>query len=102
MRNIMDAKTIQAYAELVATTIVIRDENGDKRRETTDIERDYIYAVVKSALDTLNFNKNHDVQAIIDMAEFTIDALIDNCNGYLTVYNPIKSFVKNVWEVKEA
>ena len=98
-REKMDYQLLYNYAELVATTIVIRDENhSDERRDTTNEERDYIFAVVKSALYSLNYNCDADVQAVADMAEFTIDELIPNCNGYLTVYNPIKRFVEQMWD----
>lgn len=106
MRVYKTEAELKEIAEAMSETVMIRTyENGnsnDTRRKTTKKEKDIIYNVAYGAL--LGMNWGEDVrsselaaQAIIDTAEFTINRFISNCNGYDTMYIPLKRALAN-WE----
>ena len=95
--------------EAMSETIMIRTyENGnsnDTRRKTTKPEKAIIYKIAYGALLALNHGEEvrssrMAEQSIIDTAEYTIDLFIPECNGYDTIYIPLKKALAN-WE-KEA
>lgn len=100
---------LREMAEGISQEIVIRTyENGnsrDTRRKTTAKEKGIIYRVAYGALLALNHGEEVRSsrlaeQFIVDSAEFTIDLFIPDCNGYDTMYNPLKKALAN-W-AKEA
>lgn len=100
---------LKEIAEGISQEIVIRTfENGssrDTRRKATVKEKAIIYRVAYGALLALNHGEDSRSsqlaeQKIIDTAEFTIDLFIPDCNGYDTMYIPLKKAVAN-W-AKEA
>lgn len=100
---------LKEIAEGISQEIVIRTyENGnskDIRRKASKPEKDIIFKVAYGALLALNYGEDSRSsrlaeQKIIDAAEFTIDLFIPNCNGYDTMYNPLKKALAN-W-AKEA
>lgn len=103
---------LKQMAEHISKSIVYRYyDNGnsrDERRETTRFERDVLYNIAYGALLTLNWGEDNRgrnagaEQAIIDAAEFTCDLFIEKltgleCNGYMTIYIPLKDAVRD-WE----
>lgn len=92
---------LREVAEAISEEIVIRTiENGnsrDTRRKATVKEKAIIY---RGALLALNHGEDSRSsrlaeQKIIDTAEFTIDLFIPDCNGYDTMYIPLKKAVAN-------
>lgn len=100
---------LKEIAEEISDTIMIRTyENGcsrDTRRKSSRIEKDIIYRIAFGALLGLNWGEDCRSsriaeQKIIDSAEFTIGLFIRDCNGYDTIYNPLKKALAN-WEKEE-
>lgn len=99
MKNERELKEI---AEQLSQTIRIRTkERNDIRRDATDEERKALYNVFFSALFTANEfreNFNDTIKSVIKHnGETTIDSFLPDCNGYLSVYNPLDS-VLTEWE----
>lgn len=95
-------KELKEIAEQLSQTIRIRTkERNDIRRDATDEERKALYNVFFSALFTANEfreNFNDTIKGVIKHnAETTIDSFLPDCNGYLSVYNPLDS-VLTEWE----
>lgn len=97
---------LKEIAMKIAGSITIRtEENGnsiDTKREPTEAESTIIYKLAYSALLGLNWGEkcrsNEDMaQAIIDTMEFAIDLFLPDCNGYDTIYIPLKNAVSN-WQ----
>lgn len=87
-------KELKEIAEQLSQTIRIRTkERNDIRRDATDEERKALYNVFFSALFTANEfreNFNDTIKSVIKHnAETTIDSFLPDCNGYLSVYNPL-------------
>ena len=87
-------KELKEIAEQLSQTIRIRTkERNDIRRDATDEERKALYNVIFSALFTANEfreNFNDTIKSVIKHnAETTIDSFLPDCNGYLSVYNPL-------------
>ena len=100
---------LKEIAEGISQEVVIRTyENGnsrDTRRKAIVKEKAIIYRVAYGALLGLNWGEDCRSsqlaeQKIIDTAEFTIGLFIPDCNGYDTIYIPLKKAVAN-W-TKEA
>lgn len=91
-------------AEHIAEDITIRTDAGDEAREATAEEAAIIKAVALGALLSARWvRKPEALQTIIDTAEFTLNQLMkttlprfdsdgreQECNGYLTIYAPLK------------
>lgn len=108
MRKHYTETRLRELANTIADTMVERTyDNGnscDTRRKTNGEERIVLYNVAFGALLALNWGESHrgtrgEEQAIIDAAEFTIDLFLPHCNGYDTIYNPLKRVLKD-WEVE--
>lgn len=86
-REVKTEAELKEIAEAMSETIMIRTyENGnsnDTRRKTTKPEKAIIYKIAYGALLALN-------HGIVDSAEYTIDLFIPECNGYDTIYIPLK------------
>jgi hypothetical protein len=86
---------LRAYAELKASSIVIRsyDKNGnskDERRETTEPERKIITAIILGGL--LAIRDGADKQSVKDACEYIGKLQIPEMNGYDTIYNVIGDY----------
>lgn len=90
---------LKEIAEGISQEVVIRTyENGnsnDTRRKTTKPEKAIIYKIAYGALLALNHGEEvrssrMAEQSIVDSAEYTIDLFIPECNGYDTIYIPLK------------
>lgn len=93
---------LKEIAEGISQEVVIRTyENGssrDTRRKATAKEKAIIYRVAYGALLALNHGEEARSsrlaeQSIVDGAEFTIDLFIPDCNGYDTMYRPLKKAI---------
>ena len=87
-------KELKEIAEQLSQTIRIRTKEGnDIKRDATNEEQKALYNVFFSALFTANqFRENYNdtIKSVIKHnAETTIDLFISDCNGYLSVYNPL-------------
>lgn len=91
-----------AIADKIAQSIVIRTYNNgsscDTRRETTAEEQRAIYNVANGALSSLQWGADtmqdpRLERSIIDTAEFIINQFLPDCNGYDTIYIPLKNAV---------
>lgn len=110
-----DASALREAAQRIASKVTIRYmTNGtsrDVQYESAADEYTIIYSVAVGALLTVNWNNvmNHgatreaELQAVLDQAEFTLDALFENqrdgdalngshVNGYDTIYLPLRAF----------
>lgn len=96
----------------ISQRIAIRTYDGgnsrDEWRDADDAESRALFNIAFGALLTLNWGEDNRgrnsgaVQAIIDAAEFTCDLFIreihgEECNGYMTMYCPLKKIVRE-WE----
>ena len=90
---------LKEIARDIAGSIVIRDYvNGssrDTRREATDPEKEIIRNIAYGAMLAYGY-RGHDLEGIIDMAEFTVRLFIPDCNGYDTIYIPLRN-VTETW-----
>ena len=95
---------LKQIAESISESIMIRTytngSSNDERRETTLEEKSIIYKIAYGALLGLNWGEDCRrsriaEQKIIDTAEFQIGLFIPECNGYDTIYIPLKKAVKN-------
>jgi len=97
---------LKKMAARIAENITIRTyhdgSSEDQTRPSAPDERDVIYKVAYGALLSLGWGEecrgSHSMtQAIIDTAEFTINLFLPECNGYDTMYLPLKHAVAE-WE----
>ena len=102
MRKYKNEHELKVIAETIAETITIREYNegnsNDITRKASEIEKDVIYKLAYGALLGLNCGetvRNNDdaAQVIIDTAEYTLKLFINDCNGYDTLYIPLKNAV---------
>jgi hypothetical protein len=105
MRSHKTEAELKAIAEAIAGAITIRtyDANGnstDTKRHSTTEEQQVIFKIAYGALlgincDKVGRNDGRITQAIIDTAEYTIDLFLPDCNGYDTIYCPLKTALEN-------
>ena len=90
---------LKEIARDISGSIVIRDYvNGnsrDTRREATDPEKEIIRNIAYGAMLAYRF-RIHEIEGILDMAEFTLRQFIPNCNCYDTIYIPLRN-VTETW-----
>lgn len=95
---------LKEKAMALSKRIVIRTYNRgnstDTCRKSTKKEEEIIYKLAYGALLGLNWNEktrdSEDMsQAIIDTAEFTINLFLPDCNGYDTLYLPLKKILRD-------
>lgn len=103
MKNYKTEEQLKKQATAISETITIRTyKNGnseDTKRRTTVKEKKVIFEIVYSALLAFNcndMNRNSDdiAQAIIDTAEYMVGRFLPDCNGYNTIYCPLKKVVR--------
>lgn len=109
MRSYKTDAELKLIAEAISQYITIRtDDNGnsiDTKRKSKKAERKIIYKIAYSALLGLNWDvktRNNDdiAQGIIDTAEFAINQFLPDCNGYDTMYLPLKAALRH-WDSPE-
>lgn len=99
-RKWMPESTLRNAARDLAAEIVIRDGNDEIRRYSTTPEREILYRITYAALLTLNSGENRKIsaeQTILYHAEFNCNLFLPECNGYLTIYLPLKRILED-WE----
>ena len=91
--NKYNQEQMEEIARDIAGSIVIRTyHNGnscDTRRETTPEEKEIIRKIALSVMYSYAFY-NSEIDSILNVAEFTIDMIIPNVNGYDTLYIPLR------------
>ena len=99
---------LKAIAEEISQTIMIRSYNNgnstDTRRETSTAEKEIIFKIAYGALLGLNWGEQtrsslQSEQAIIDTVEFIMGQFIWDCNGYDTIYLPLKKAIQE-WGIE--
>lgn len=107
MRKYKTESELKKIAENISNSIVIRSNDkygsNDTKMIPTNEQKNIIFKVAFSALLALNWGEDNREnkeaeQAIVDTAEFTINQFIPNCNGYQTMYNPLKDAIRE-WEI---
>ena len=84
----------------VAIRTYVNGNSHDEFREATPEEL-YLYMNIGlGAIGCARFTK--DIQHCTDAAEWIYDEFIDNCTGYMTIYNPIKRVWDRMLEIAEA
>ncbi len=103
MRNYKTEQQLQEQAKAIAETITIRTYNNgnseDTKRLSNAHENNIIFNIAYGALLGMNCNEKNRAsdeiaQAIIDTAEYTVNGFLPDCNGYDTIYCPLKKAVR--------
>lgn len=103
MRTYKTEAQLKEQAKAIAETITIRTyKNGnseDTQRPSNPQEKEIILNIAYGALLGMNCNEKNRVsdeiaQAIIDTAEYTVNRFLPDCNGYDTIYCPLKKAVR--------
>lgn len=87
---------LKEIARDIAGSIVIRDYiNGnsrDTRRGTTEPEKEIISKIAYGAMLAYSYRSGDDgsINAVLDVAEFTLNQFIPGCNSCDTIYIPLR------------
>ena len=93
---------LRAIAVHMGETIVLRSDNvesnADIRRVATAQQERAIYIIAYSALLAISAGIAYDDsgrnQGILDTAEYAINQLLPECNGYETIYKPLSKVIE--------
>lgn len=106
MRAHKSEAELKTIADGISRKIVIRfyerGNSKDEEREPSTSEREYIYKVAYGALLGLNLDQITRssavaADAIINASEYILNQFLLDCNGYDTIYCPLKKVVRE-WE----
>lgn len=90
------------YAQKESKNIVIRsyenENNYDVRRFTSKPERKIIESIIYGGLLAIRegTKTEKEIQAIIDSCEFIGKIQLPEMNGYDSIYNPMKDYLRNL------
>lgn len=86
-------------SEKITIRTYVRGSSNDETRQSTVTEKEIIFKIAYGALLTLNTtDNNHAEQKIIDCAEYTVNQFLPDCNGYDTIYCPLKKVLRE-WDI---
>lgn len=96
---------LKGIATEIAETITIRHYNGgnskDKQRKSTAKEKEIIFKIAYGALLSINWHLEPNTSslnsAILNTAEFTVNLFLPDCNGYDTIYCPLRKAIRE-WD----
>lgn len=106
MRTHKSELELREIATKLSKQITIRTYTGgnskDTTRASTSEEKETIYKIIYGSLLGLNWgedtrNNPKIEQSIIDTAEFIANLFLPECNGYNTIYCPLKEIITN-WD----
>lgn len=97
---------LKGIATKISETITIRyykeGNSEDTKRKSTAKEKDIIFKIAYGALLSLNWHLEPNISpvtaAIINTAEFTVNQFLPDCNGYDTIYCPLRKAVRE-WDI---
>lgn len=98
-KKIYTEQVAREYAESVSNTITIRTYNNgssdDTTRKSTKKEKGILTNIIFGALLSIRWHKldKNAVKTASDTAEFTVNLMMPNINGYDSVYRKIVNFV---------
>ena len=97
--NNVKIETIRELCHEELTKFYIRDEtHNDEPRDFTPLEIETIIPIMVGAVSTARYTK--DFGHPIDTAEWIWDEFTGwRCNGYMTIYNPIRRVMKRLFEM---
>ena len=88
---------MKIYERITIRTYVHGNSNDEERKSRAQ-EKRIIFNIAYGALLTLNTtDDNHAEQKIIDCAEYTVNQFLPDCNGYNTIYCPLKKALRE-WD----
>lgn len=105
MKEHKTERELKGIATEISETITIRcykeGNSEDTKRKSTAKEKDIIFKIAYGALLSLNWhlepNNSQTTSAIINTAEFTVNQFLPDCNGYDTIYCPLRKATRE-WD----
>lgn len=100
-KTFISENELKVLAKRLSETITIRTYiNGnsyDDTRPTTETEKDILYKILFGTLLGLNYDTTsyEEDMGIVHTAEFITKQIIPECNGYDTVYLPLKGIIED-------
>lgn len=87
-------------AEKIASFITLRSESGNLKLKTKKREKNIIFQIALKALQAIQTNDDSKIlQYICDSAEIKLNRKLEKCNGYETLYLPLKEIITK-WKTK--